>query len=107
MEISTNNLEFEYIHRDEGNYKIFGSIIFANPSNISPEEANEIIKDKLIDEQYFYPKDAKIPLFNVHSGTGIYFSDWYEYLEVSPTNTSSTDKRTIEVFIKDLEKIKH
>ncbi len=103
METSKHNLKFEYLHRDDGNYKIFGSIIFANPSCISPEEANEIIKNKLIDEQYFYPKDAKIQLFNEHSGIGVYFSDWYEYLQVSTINTSTTDKRTIEEFIKDLE----
>lgn len=99
------NLKFEYLHRDEGNYKIFGTVIFTNPENISPEEAKTLIEEHLIDQQFFYPKEIKIPLFNEHNGIGIYFSDWYEFWQISTTNERSTDPRTIQALIKDLKKI--
>ena len=99
------NLKFEYLHRDEGNYKTFGVIILSNPENISMDEADATIKANLIDQQYFYPKEAKIPLFNEHNGIGICFSDWYEYGQITATDEKPTDRRTIQEFIRDLEKV--
>ncbi|MEP6261457.1 MAG: hypothetical protein ABJ092_07760 [Gillisia sp.] len=99
------NLKFEYLHRDEGNYKIYGVVIFRNPENITIAEAEASIKANLIDQQYFYPKEMKIPLFNQHSEIGVYFTDWYEYWQISVTNEKSSEPRTIKAFIKDLEKV--
>ena len=102
MEILPHYLKFEYLHRDEGNYKIFGTIILHNPKKISAEKVDMLIKENLIDQQYFYPKEVKIPLFKEHNGIGIYFSDWYEYGQISATHEKPTDIRTIQSFIKDL-----
>lgn len=53
MKKSTSNIEFHNLHRDEGNYKIHGSIIFKNPGLLSPAEATTLIKEKLIDGEFF------------------------------------------------------
>ncbi|MFO8145768.1 MAG: hypothetical protein R6U03_00120 [Gillisia sp.] len=103
MENSVSNLEFQYLHRDEGNYKIHGSIIFKNTLQIKPTEANELIKEKLIDGEYFYPKDVKIPLFQEHADIGTFFTDWYEFDKFSLTDENPSDSRSILEFINSFE----
>lgn len=102
MKNSNSNLDFNYFHRDEGNYKIYGSIIFKNPHQLSVNQSTELIKEKLIENQYFYPKDVNIPVYAEHRGLGIFFSDWYEYIKPSLTEYSPSDPRAIEVFLKSL-----
>ncbi len=96
MKNSNSNLEFHYLHRDEGNYKIHGSIIFKNPHQLSPADATKLFSQKLIDGEYFYPKEVKIPIFEEHSGLGDSFTDWYEFSQFSLTEKTPTDPRTIE-----------
>lgn len=99
MENTVTNLEFEYLHRDEGNYKIHGSIILRNSQQLTPSKATALINEKLIDSQYFYPKDAKISPFKEHTGIGTLFTDWYEFSQFSMTAKSPTDPRSIEDFL--------
>ncbi len=37
MSASKNNIQFNYIYRDAGNYKVFGYVVFANPQELSLE----------------------------------------------------------------------
>ncbi len=99
MKNSNSNLEFHYLHRDEGNYKIYGSIIFKNPHQLSANEATELIKEKLIDSQYFYPKDLNIPVFEEHPGLKYSFTDWYEFSQFITTNKTPTDSQSFEDFL--------
>lgn len=101
-----NNLKFEFLHRDEGNYKLFGSITLSNPKGISPAEATAVLKEKLIDREYFYPKDYGIPLFQEHTGI-TFFSDWYEFDQFSISEEAPTDSRTVEEFIQTFAKAEH
>lgn len=97
-----NNLKFEFLHRDEGNYKLFGSITLWNPNGTSPAEATEALKEKLIDREYFYPKDHEIPLFQEHTGITL-FSDWYEFDQFSTSEEATTDPRTVEEFLESFK----
>lgn len=99
MEISPNNIKFEYLHRDEGNYKIFGELIFSNEKGLKIEEATKILQSKLIDKEYFYPGTVKIPLFPEHSQKNNDFSDWYEFQQFSFTKEEPTEIRSLEEFI--------
>ena len=92
------NMSFQYLHRDEGNYKIFGEIIFPNQKKINPEKAEEVLRQKLIDSEFFYPSENGIPLFPEHSGL-FYFSEWYELQTFSRTTKESTDKRDLSYFL--------
>ncbi|MBL0325691.1 MAG: hypothetical protein IPP61_10995 [Cytophagaceae bacterium] len=57
MNVSVNKIQFNYLHRDSGNYKIFGDLIFSNPENLDIQEIIALIKEHLIDGQYFYPEN--------------------------------------------------
>ncbi|MCX2836753.1 hypothetical protein OQ279_01200 [Salinimicrobium sp. MT39] len=92
------SISFQYLHRDEGNYKTFGEIIFGNDEDLSPEKAEETLRKKLIDTTYFYPLPNGIPLFQEHTGY-IYFSDWYEFQKFSRTNEKPTDPRSLSTFL--------
>ena len=101
---ATTNLKFEYLHRDEGNYKTFGSVIFKNPNNLSIEEATILIQDSLIDGEFFEPNDVIIPLFESSSSGYVPPTDWYEFDRFSFTEEEANDPRTIEHFINDFKR---
>lgn len=97
MNVSKNNLKFEYLYRDIGNYKEFGQIIFSNPTHLDAKTAHSKIKEKLIDEEFFYPLKVGVPQFN--SFDFDFNSEWYEFLKFSFTDENPTEKINIESFV--------
>ena len=67
------NIKFSYLYRDAGNYKNYGEVIFASLDELPIEEVGRLIRSKLIDEQWFYTKEWKLP--NLH------FDKWDEDLD--------------------------
>ena len=101
--IIQQNLRFEYLHRDEGNYKTFGQIIVHNPQQITSEQATLLLRKLLIDQEFFEPEKVKIPLFPTDGNPYISRTDRYKFHEFSCTNEKPTDSRTIEQFINAFE----
>jgi hypothetical protein len=56
-----SNIKFHSLYRDGGNYKKFHSVIFENDLSISVEELELLIKSKLIDGEWFYVDQWKLP----------------------------------------------
>ena len=101
MSALKNNLMFEYLYRDPGNYKTFGQIIFTNKENVRIEEATLIIVNRLIDKEYFYPLDAGVPILcedNFNPET-----DWYEFIKFSHTPAKINDTRDVRTFLSNFE----
>ncbi len=100
MKSNSTNLKFEYIYRDAGNYKQFGSIILTNPSGITPADATELIRTKLIDGEFF--DAAKVAVPDVHSFPFNPDLDhgWYEFDGFSETAESPTALFEFDDFIK-------
>ncbi|WP_029035795.1 hypothetical protein [Salinimicrobium terrae] len=92
------NISFQYLHRDDGNYKTYGEIIFANREGLSLEEAEKNLRKKLIDSEFFYPSNNGIPFFQEHKNS-LYFADWYEFQEFSKTTAEPTDSRDLKIFL--------
>ncbi|HVW12303.1 MAG TPA: hypothetical protein VHB54_00680 [Mucilaginibacter sp.] len=55
------NIKFSYLYRDAGNYKTYGFVIFANPEDIELPVLETRIRSKLIDHEWFYVNDWKLP----------------------------------------------
>lgn len=93
------SIRFNYLYRDSGNYKKYGSKIFSNPEELSLEEITEKLKDKLIDQQFFYPEKVGIVKFRFHH----YLDDtsWYEFesVEVKEIHHSLKSYPSIQSFI--------
>jgi hypothetical protein len=68
-----NNIKFNYLYRDAGNYKKFGSIVFSNPDQIEINQVELEIRKKLFDTDFFIPKEWDIPT--------LHFEKWNEELD--------------------------
>jgi len=94
-----SNINFNYLYRDADNFKQFGSVIFSNPNNLSVVEIDNILRSRLIDEEYFNHVKFGVPsLF--FKNRSVDDHNWHEYENVEMTVKNPTDKRTIEEFLK-------
>jgi hypothetical protein len=66
-------VQFKYLYRDAGNYKIYGEEIFLNPDGISIQEIESKIRTALIDGQFFDPKKWGVKRLR--------FEEWDEELD--------------------------
>ncbi|MBI9065627.1 MAG: hypothetical protein JEZ14_26825 [Marinilabiliaceae bacterium] len=99
------NIRFEYLYRDEYNYKTFGEVIFANPNGLSLASIHQCITGHLMEGAWFYPEQWGIPKFSCHqvSAFGAHDWLWYEYDQVGDTNEAAGDGLVIEEFLQRLE----
>ena len=93
------NLKFYYIYRDFTNYKKHNEIIFSNPNNKPVEEVQAFIKDHLLDGQWFYSSEWKVP--------DLHFEGWdaetdhflHEFGSLTETTEPADARVTIEEFM--------
>lgn len=97
MKDSKNNLKFEYLSRDSDNYKTFGKLIFSNPQNLDSTTASSLLKEKLIDKEYFYPLKAGVPKFTKCDFE--FDSVWYEFIGFSVSDEVVTESISADEFI--------
>jgi hypothetical protein len=64
------NLILHYLHRDEGNWKNRFEVCIQNPADYTAEQAEQMIRECLIDGEFFYPEKVSLPFFAA--------ADWYE-----------------------------
>ena len=64
------NLILHYLHRDKGNLKDRFEVCILNPANYTAEQAEGMIRECLIDGEFFYPEKVGLS-FSVAT-------DWHE-----------------------------
>jgi hypothetical protein len=64
------NLILHYLHRDKGNWKDRFEACILNPAGYTAEQAEQMIRECLIDREFFYPEKVGLP-FSVAA-------DWHE-----------------------------
>ncbi|WP_289053373.1 hypothetical protein [Carboxylicivirga marina] len=94
------NIKFEYLYRDEGNYKTYGEVIFSNPKQLSVEYITQRIESNLIEGSWFEPNKWNIPRFSFHQHNpfGIYDLLWYEFDCLSQCHETS-NSNSIDDFL--------
>ena len=95
------NVKFNYLYRDAGNYKQYGSVIFAAPNQIDLADTDRKIRDVLIDREFFVAGKVSVPdLRNLPWDDEIDHS-WHEYegLEFTNEPCSEHEQRDIGTFI--------
>lgn len=87
-------IRFNYLHRDSGNWKKFGSKKFSNPEQLTIEEIAQKIRENLIDQEYFYPDQVGIKKFKFHR----YLDDhsWYEFESVEIPENANPSRKELE-----------
>jgi len=98
-------IRFNYLHRDSGNWKKFGSKKFSNPEQLTIEEIEQKIRENLIDQKYFYPNRIGIKRFKMHKYLHDY--SWYEFKSVEEVEGILLQKKlkSINRFCSLLEKM--
>jgi len=99
MNDSGTNLKFEYLYRDAGNYKQFGSIILSNPHGLTPEQATEKLLQNLVDEAFFDPIKVNVPLLEKYDFDPELDHGWYEFDLFSETSEAPTESVIIDDFL--------
>ena len=94
-----SNLKFEYLYRDAGNYKQYGSMVFDNPTRIPPELAESRIKSILIDGEFFYPEKLQVPRLEIYEFNSEIDHNWYEFEKFSLTDEKPTESITAQSFL--------
>jgi len=82
------NIKFNYLYRDSANYKKYGSVVFANPNNIELSEVEALIRSKLIDGEYFYADEWRLPELFLETVDFRVDPTWYEFENVEYTDAS-------------------
>jgi hypothetical protein len=100
-----NNIQFSYLYRDAGNYKLFGQVVFRNPENLSLKEIKVKIRTKLIDGEFFDAAKWGLPLLQFEDYLPEVDHSWYEFEDIESTSLENSDNRTIAEFIKEIQVI--
>jgi len=100
----TLNLRLNYLYRDGANYKQFGAVIFPNPSFLSPSKASEMLREKLITNEFFVPQDWGLQRLHKHPYDPEIDHEWHEFDGFEFTEEEATDKRDITEFLERIEK---
>jgi hypothetical protein len=100
------SIQFSYLYRDAGNFKNFGTVVFANANESSLEKLNAMIKQKLIDEMYFDAFNAGTPSLFFEDYDEELDHDWHEFECISEVEMLPNDAygRDILGFISTLAK---
>ncbi|MBC7655505.1 MAG: hypothetical protein H7098_13650 [Oligoflexus sp.] len=98
------NIKFNYLYRDAGNYKFFGSVIFSNPYNLSLDNIQLLLKNPLINGEWFIAEDLKLSslFFDKHIADLDHL--FHEFETVLFTEEESKSSLSINEFINLLQK---
>ncbi|MGY6521454.1 MAG: hypothetical protein ACXIUD_06990 [Mongoliitalea sp.] len=96
------NLKLNYLYRDGANFKQFGSVVFANPNFITPREASDKLKLKLISNEFFVPQDWELPRLHYHPYDSEIDHDYHEFVNFEWTEDDVTDSRKVDEFLESL-----
>jgi hypothetical protein len=99
------NIKFSYLYRDGANYKNYGSVIFANPTNIELSALESLIKSKLIFGEWFYVDEWKLPDLHFDTWDNELDHTFHEFKNVEYTDEAGGELLFIEELNSLLEKI--
>jgi hypothetical protein len=92
------NIKFCYLYRDGSNYKNFNEIVFSNPNSKNFREIEKLVREKLIDDKWFYCKEWNVP--DIHFKEFAYDPaidvDWHEFETIEETTEKVSGKNSIE-----------
>ena len=99
MNDSNNNIKFNYLYRDAGNYKVFSDTLFTNKDSTSLQEIELAIRNNLIEGEFFIPEKWNIPRLSFDSYSPELDHDYHEFESLEITNENSTDNIDISTFL--------
>lgn len=102
MSDSKNNIKFNYLYRDGGNYKVWGSEIFSNPDSFHLGMIEKRIRESLIDGEFFDPKYWKVKRLKHDDWVPELDHTWNEFDSVEITVEAPTVDYSITKFLDEI-----
>jgi hypothetical protein len=99
----SNFIRFNYLYRDSGNYKKFGSKLFTNPDHLTNDVIEYNIQLHLISHEFFYPDCLGIKKFKSHRHENDY--SWYEFESIEMLEKIDNPKMKMESINSFLSKL--
>ena len=91
MSVSKNKIKFNYLYRDGGNNKIQGYEIFSNPDSLELADVEEIIRQSLIDGEFFDPEHWKVKRLKHDDWVPELDHTWNEFYSIEFTEEDSNN----------------
>ena len=104
-----NNIAFNYLYGDSGNYKKQGSLIFRNPDKLSLELFEKTFRREAFSpEGLFIARQLRVPevFFYEEGNAGPDDHCFHEFDSVSPTSSAPNDAwgRTVRQFLQEVQR---
>jgi len=96
------NIKLEYRYHDYANYKNNGEAIFSNPENLSLEAIDSALRERLLDDLWFYASRWALPDLHFEKYDDEIDHPFHEFIAVELTNEAPTEKDSIADFVKKL-----
>lgn len=98
------HIQFNYLYRDAGNFKQFGSVAFDNKKCIPTAELEKQFRTVLIDEQYFEAAEVGVPNLWVCPYDAELDHGWHEFEGLGKIDDQCdiVDSRDITAFLCEL-----
>ena len=80
MKKERDKIKFNFLFRDESNYKTFSYEVLNNSHKLDVSDIEKKIRSKLIDSEFFYPKELGIKKFSFLDSE--FDNSWYEFENV-------------------------
>lgn len=96
------NIQFCYLYRDAGNYKLFDHIVFSNRKDYTISQIEQKIRSLLISETYFSPEQWNIPRLKFDRFDPKLDHEWHEFEMVDYTEESATMEQDIKEFLESV-----
>ncbi len=104
----TNNVKFNYLYRDAGNYKSWGTTVFANPDGLLINDVESRPRKSFFYRELFVARQIGIPEVFLYTTDAATEDDhcFHEFESIELTNEAPNDvhKRTLKDFVAEVEK---
>lgn len=98
------NIEFQYLYRDWGNFKNFGSLVFENRSRLAIDEIRRRVERTMDSDRTFVASRLKMPElffrdipFNPQFDHG--FHEFFDTLETELTPNDPADRDILDLLV--------
>ena len=92
-------ISFNYLYRDYGNFKRFGSVLFSNPNQRTLAEIDTAIRTCLWDDSIFYAHIWKVPHLFFPENNAELDHAFHEYESVEEAKSSAHALQPIDEFL--------
>jgi hypothetical protein len=99
MSDSKNNIKFNYLYRDAGNFKVWAFEVFSNPDSLELKIIEDKIKKALIDGEFFDPEKWGVKRLKHDDWVPELDHGWNEFESVEVTGDELTQFSSITSFL--------